>query len=112
MIATLLTVLMLHLSALDGVAPLETVATVTVDRATVAYGRACLIWISETAAEGFPADHIQCWDISAGDPQTVWEKRVAFGFPGVWTAWVQVMGWDKRGKIMNYMTPSVDVVTK
>lgn len=111
-IPTLLTVLSLALSPMDGLAPLESTATITVNRQTVDVGRACLVWINETAADGLPKSYIDCWDIWPTDLRTSFTRPMLFISQGVWACWVVVMGQDRKAKAVAYMTPIVDVVTK
>lgn len=112
MLKTLVTVLMLALNPMDGLAPLRTTATVTVDRRTIDVGRACLIWINETAADGLPKSYIDCWDIWPTDSRTSFEREVQFPSQGVYAVWAMIMGQDKKAKAAAFMTPIADVVTK
>lgn len=111
MLTTLITVLMLQLADLDGIAALQTTATVTIDRHIIDSGRACIVYINETVAEGLPSTYIQCW-LVGGDETTVYRRSLLFISQGVWSVWAQVTGKDGKGKTMSYMTPVIDVVTK
>ena len=111
MIATLLTVLLLQLADLDGIAALQTTATVTLDRKIIDSGRLCLIRINETVPEGLPSTYIDCW-LVGGDDRTVYKRSVLFISRGVWSVWVQVMGQDRKGHMTSYITPVIEVVTK
>lgn len=112
MIPTLLTILMLTLNPTDGLAPFETVATVTLDRKVIETGRACLIWINETAPDGLPKSYIDCWDVWPTDTRTKFERPMTFISQGVWVVWSQVTGQNAKGKIQSFITPVEEVVTK
>lgn len=111
-IPTLLTVLMLNVSPMDGLAPLETTATVTINRQILDVGRVCLIWVNETAPDGLPKSYIDCWDVWPTDRRGSYTRPMAFLGQGVWAVWAQFIGQDKRAKAVTYMTPIADVVTK